>query len=114
MTSLPLEKTSGEPLDEVIAAAYSSAVAWRNDLLSSKGSISTRDLEAHIRANEICLGFFPDGGKAKWSIIKGSSYLEAAAHVGLTLELRCSGAICRNPEEAEAMRVVFGDGRKAV
>lgn len=87
-------------------------IAEENDrhfaMLDKDPKVHTEHLRSLIESSDIFFGILPDGGT--W-IVKGEAMLEriASGLLGTTPTVAIGALHVREAEEAEAMRIVFGD-----
>ena len=76
-------------------------------LLGPDPKAHTATLQRMIAAADVFYGLLPDGGK--W-LVKGDARLNVIASGAVSVPMAIGAVNVRSPEEAEAMRLVFGDG----
>ncbi len=100
-------------LPDMLGKVFEAAIEWDEEVRALPPAEQQPALKMRIKLNDMVIGFFPDGtGNADLLIIKGQSIAQRISHTGIAEKCTCAGIICREPEEAEAMRLAFGDGKE--
>lgn len=92
---------------------FKASIEWDEEIRALPAAEHQPALELRIGLHDIVIAFFPESnGNIGCHFIKGARTAGRVVLLGSAEECSWAGIICRELAEADAMRLVLGDGKR--